>query len=73
MGRSVPHRHTAAFTRTQPTRQRMSVSTFAGIKAVETYDGKFDLTKESVDTLRALLGSEVFCKQARLLALHAEF
>ncbi|CAL8463244.1 g2778 [Coccomyxa elongata] len=35
----------------------------ARIKAVDTYDGKFDLTKEAEGTLTALLSSEVFCKQ----------
>lgn len=70
MVRSVSIQHAAASARSYPTRQRTSVGVFAGIKAVETYDGKFDLTKESDDTLRALLGSEVFCKQARLCKLH---
>ncbi|BDA44531.1 hypothetical protein COCOBI_06-0070 [Coccomyxa sp. Obi] len=60
---SSAKRLTAAHTRSQGTRSRRPITTLAGIKAVDTYDGKFDLTKESEGTLTALLSSEVFCKQ----------
>lgn len=62
---------TAAHRSSQGTRSRRSMATLAGIKAVETYDGKFDLTKESEGTLKALLTSEVFCKQAGAFVLHS--
>lgn len=67
---SPAERLAAAHTRCQGTRSRRPTATFAGIKAVDTYDGKFDLTKESEGTLTALLSSEVFCKQAGFLVLH---
>lgn len=42
---------------------RHSLSTIAGIKLIESYDGKFELARDSEDALKQLLGSPTFAKQ----------
>ncbi|CAL5228062.1 g11128 [Coccomyxa viridis] len=42
---------------------RSAVKIAAGLRIIESYDGKFELAKESEENLKQLLGSPTFAKQ----------